>query len=43
MSLFSEERQPWINTVPLPMLGMWVYEGTLAVHISIYDFPEYLP
>lgn len=27
MSLFSKERQAWINTVPLPMLDMWLHEG----------------
>lgn len=28
MGLFSEMGQGWINTVPVSMLDMWVYEGT---------------
>lgn len=28
MELFSEMGQGWINTVPVSLLDMWVYEGT---------------
>ncbi len=27
MGLFLEERQVWINTGPVSMLDLWLYEG----------------